>query len=267
METKEIFARRIVELRTEKGLGQSQLAALVGVSKTSANLYESASRVPDIQVLGRYAKVLEVTSDYLLGLSDNRTADAAAIGDRTGLNDDAIECLELYARCREFFKRITEDDALHIGHLTGIYVDSRPEDIKEKEFCNMYGELYSAIKSLSVTSFQSDLGEIFYTLKDYTPYIYRAINYILRDINFLSSLGLYLFAKKGTGEIPDSLDRIDDLMDATLAFAYADKIGFFDPDFLERNRLLYLQDTLKAMREEIIKQQEETNAKENKRQE
>ena len=70
METKEIFAQRIVELRTEKGLGQSHLAALVGVSKTSANLYESASSVPDIQVLARYAKVYRI-EDISLVLSTN----------------------------------------------------------------------------------------------------------------------------------------------------------------------------------------------------
>lgn len=96
METKEIFAQRVVELRKEKGINQAQLAERVGVSKTSANLYESATRVPDIQVLARYAKELEVTSDYLLGLSDNRTQETAAIGDKLGLSDGAIKSLKRY---------------------------------------------------------------------------------------------------------------------------------------------------------------------------
>ena len=95
MDTKEIFAQRVIELRKEKGINQAQLAERVGVSKTSANLYESATRVPDIQVLARYAKELEVTSDYLLGLSDNRTAETAAIGDKLGLSDEAIKQLLL----------------------------------------------------------------------------------------------------------------------------------------------------------------------------
>lgn len=93
MGTKEIFAKRVNELRKAKGINQAQLAERVGVSKTSANLYESATRAPDIQVLARYAKVLGVTSDYLLGLSDNRTQGNAAIGDKLGLSDESIEML------------------------------------------------------------------------------------------------------------------------------------------------------------------------------
>ncbi len=263
METKEIFARRIVELRTEKGLGQSQLAALVGVSKTSANLYESASRVPDIQVLARYARVLGVTSDYLLGLSDNRTADAAAIGDRTGLNDDAIECLEMYARCKEIFAEMTRYDIDHAQRLLTDYLTDRSADEKEKEFRDMYGELYDALKVLSVKSHESSMGNLILGTSDFMPMIHNAINYILCDVEFLSRLGLYLFAVRGTGRPPENLDRIEDLMNELLAFNYADKFGIYDPDFLDRNRLLYLEDTLKDMRKRIIKQQEDTNAEEN----
>ena len=94
------FGERLKQLRREKNLTQAQLAERVGVSKTSANLYESATRVPDIQVLARYAKELEVTSDYLLGLSDNRTQETAAIGDKLGLNDESIEHLIKYVEYR-----------------------------------------------------------------------------------------------------------------------------------------------------------------------
>lgn len=93
METKEIFAQRIIELRKEKGWNQAQLAEMVGVSRTSANLYESSTRVPDIQVLAKYAECLGVTADYLLGLTDNRTAETAAIGEKIGLNDEVINRL------------------------------------------------------------------------------------------------------------------------------------------------------------------------------
>ncbi len=93
METKEIFAQRIIELRKEKGWNQAQLAEMVGVSRTSANLYESSTRVPDIQVLAKYAECLGVTADYLLGLSDNRTTVTAAIGEKIGLSEEAINRL------------------------------------------------------------------------------------------------------------------------------------------------------------------------------
>lgn len=72
METKQIFATRTKTLRKERGLSQTELAAALDISRTSVNLYESASRVPDITALARYASFFSVTSDYLLGLSDNR---------------------------------------------------------------------------------------------------------------------------------------------------------------------------------------------------
>lgn len=73
METKQIFATRTKTLRKERGLSQTELAAALDISRTSVNLYESASRVPDITALARYASFFSVTSDYLLGLSDNPT--------------------------------------------------------------------------------------------------------------------------------------------------------------------------------------------------
>lgn len=71
-ETKQIFATRTRTLRKERGLSQTELAAELDISRTSVNLYESASRVPDITALARYASFFSVTSDYLLGLSDDR---------------------------------------------------------------------------------------------------------------------------------------------------------------------------------------------------
>ena len=94
MDTKQIFGKRTSELRKERGLSQAELAAELDISRTSVNLYESASRAPDITVLARYASFFSVTSDYLLGLSDNRTSENAAVGDKLGLSDKSIERLQ-----------------------------------------------------------------------------------------------------------------------------------------------------------------------------
>lgn len=110
METKEIFAERVIELRREKGIGQAQLAERVGISKTSANLYESASRVPDIQVLARYAKELDVTADYLLGLTDNRTAENAIVGSELGLWDTTIAQLKVYVEMKNCLNDLQSHD-------------------------------------------------------------------------------------------------------------------------------------------------------------
>lgn len=73
IEAIQTFATRAKTLRKERGLSQTELAAKLGISRDSVNLYESASRFPDITALVRYASFFSVTSAYLLGLSENRT--------------------------------------------------------------------------------------------------------------------------------------------------------------------------------------------------
>ncbi len=98
MNTKDIFAERIALLRSEKGITQGTLAEAIGISRQSITLYENRTRVPDIEILSRFSDFFGVTSDYLLGLSDNRTNENAAIGDKLGLSDEAIQELQRYAK-------------------------------------------------------------------------------------------------------------------------------------------------------------------------
>ena len=60
----------IKELRKEKRLTQEGLAAVLGVTQDSISLWEFDIRLPDTLYIVEMAKLFEVTSDYLLGLSD-----------------------------------------------------------------------------------------------------------------------------------------------------------------------------------------------------
>lgn len=266
MNTRDYFAQRIAELRNEKGVTQSEVADALGISRQSVTLYENHSRVPDVEVLARYASYLGTTSDYLLGLSDNRTADAAAIGDRTGLNDDAIECLEMYARANKLLLQTNEKDKTLIttDMAKGIIcqvVSSEKETPEDSD-----SELYAIFKRLSEHSRYS-WGSVGIELLASAETLRQTINHILCDIDMLKRLGDYLFAEYGNAARHIDASQIDEEMTVMLTLAYKNMDNFYDPEFLERSRLLYLEDALKLMREEIIKQQEETNAKENKRQE
>ena len=67
----EIFARRIKELRAEKGFSQQQLGDLVGVSKVSIFNYENGLQQPSLEILVNLAKSLNCSVDFLLGISVN----------------------------------------------------------------------------------------------------------------------------------------------------------------------------------------------------
>lgn len=68
----EIFAKRIRELREEKGLSIRQLAAILELSHVAISYYENDKRVPDILTAKKIADYFNTTCDYLIGLTDDR---------------------------------------------------------------------------------------------------------------------------------------------------------------------------------------------------
>ena len=62
---------RLRRLRKQKGLTQSQLGKIINVSKVSISGYESGERTPDTDNLRRLADFFDVSTDYLLGRTDN----------------------------------------------------------------------------------------------------------------------------------------------------------------------------------------------------
>lgn len=71
---REVFAKRLKHAReTLRGLTQTQLAEKCGLPSTSISHFENpeGSRKPSFDNLRRLAKALDVTTDYLLGRSDD----------------------------------------------------------------------------------------------------------------------------------------------------------------------------------------------------
>ncbi len=60
----------IKEERTQKKLTQEELAKQIGVTQDSISLWEQGKRIPDTQYIILLCKVLEISSDYLLGLTE-----------------------------------------------------------------------------------------------------------------------------------------------------------------------------------------------------
>ncbi len=65
------LATRLRELRTKKDVGQKEVGAFLGVSDSSIRKYESGERTPDPDSLTKLAQYFAVTTDYLLGVSDD----------------------------------------------------------------------------------------------------------------------------------------------------------------------------------------------------
>lgn len=63
---------RVKELRTERGLKQETLADFVGSSQQTISRIENDIGTPPLDLMILLAKYFNVTTDYILGLSDSR---------------------------------------------------------------------------------------------------------------------------------------------------------------------------------------------------
>ena len=61
---------RLRDLRLEKGLRLKDVAEAMGVTLRTISNYEAGIREPSLDMLVKLCKFFEVSSDYLLGLSD-----------------------------------------------------------------------------------------------------------------------------------------------------------------------------------------------------
>lgn len=61
------FGDRLKETRLNKHMSQDDLATLLGTSKQVISRYETNQRTPKITVANKYAEILQVPLNYLLG--------------------------------------------------------------------------------------------------------------------------------------------------------------------------------------------------------
>lgn len=63
---------RLKKLRLEKNITQAELGKYFNLSDAAINRYEKGINQPDLSTIVKFAEFFNVTSDYLLGLSDIR---------------------------------------------------------------------------------------------------------------------------------------------------------------------------------------------------
>lgn len=61
---------RLRAVREMRGISQNELARISGVAQNQISRYEAGQTDPSSTTLGRIALALDVSTDYLLGLSD-----------------------------------------------------------------------------------------------------------------------------------------------------------------------------------------------------
>ncbi|WP_028987646.1 helix-turn-helix domain-containing protein [Thermicanus aegyptius] len=65
-----MFQKRLKALRTKKKLTHQDMADFLGISRQAYGLYENGKREPDFHTLQKLADFFNVSTDYLLGRTD-----------------------------------------------------------------------------------------------------------------------------------------------------------------------------------------------------
>ena len=88
----------LIALRKENGMTQNDVARKLGITRQAYGHYESGARIPPTDNLERLANLFGVTTDYLLGRTDERTAKSAPTAEAEAQELDRLknEIMDLY---------------------------------------------------------------------------------------------------------------------------------------------------------------------------
>lgn len=75
------FANRLKALRAERGLSQQKLADLLGISKSSINMYERGEREPGFHTVRAFSSFFNVDMNDLWGTETARSARLPVLGE------------------------------------------------------------------------------------------------------------------------------------------------------------------------------------------
>ncbi len=107
------FGQRLKELRKSKGITQTELANMLHLSdKSSISRYEKGKNRPQFDIITKIADILDVSVDYLLGKTEEKTSKtkldngvktiaAKKININEDLPDEAIDKINEYIKMVE----------------------------------------------------------------------------------------------------------------------------------------------------------------------
>lgn len=105
------FQLRLKELREEFNLSQKELAQKLNVSTGAIGMWETGERTPTIEGLKKIAEFFNVSLDYVVGKTDNKTQDIilkdvyfrlASEAQEAGIAPEDVEAIiELYKKLKK----------------------------------------------------------------------------------------------------------------------------------------------------------------------
>lgn len=201
------FGETLKKLRIEKGMSQADLADIINTNRSTLANYESGNRNPDNEILYNLSKALDVSSDYLLGISEtkNRNANAAIAAKYTGLSEKALNKLIDYKEAVNIFLELEStpdfleclNKLFKIGqryrYFNDIVIKYRMQEYEEDSSINL---ILDHLFYCSVLSFKdmyqytvNEYHELFYKERDLESFISQ--KYFFNIIDEIMTFSLY----------------------------------------------------------------------------
>ena len=107
-----MYGKRLKKLREELNLKQSELAKTFNISSSAIGMYERKDREPNIDLILKFSDFFNVSTDYLLGNTNNKNLDDASSKINTGLslNDYKSPNETQQKQIEEFAKLVLKDN-------------------------------------------------------------------------------------------------------------------------------------------------------------
>ena len=182
--TKQRIGLRLNDVLAQKDIKQKDLAEHIGVTPNTVSYYLSGDRCPDIEKIIEIAKYLNVTTDYLLGLSDVKSTDTKlkAICDYTGLSEDAIKRLHNCCYSEDTKKVLSfliapKSKSRFFDDLLNVSVDLSDYQVKYLEIVRKLSSVEPQIHTLSEKEIEDILDDVEIIMKSAKLSYYDAVEH------------------------------------------------------------------------------------------
>lgn len=102
------FGARLQKARKDKNISQEELAKQLGIARSSVANYETDRNFPTADILDKISKILDCSTDYLLGISNNNFFRVMQTAKEKGYTPEDLElAMNFIARAR---KRDNKDE-------------------------------------------------------------------------------------------------------------------------------------------------------------
>ena len=119
---------RLKRLRKERKLTQTELGNIINVTKVSISGYENGDRTPDTDNLRRLADFFGVTTDYLLGRSDDPNLTEKEDNNKIMVNENELMNLIKDSQLKYKGRTLSKEEKEQVEQMLSILLNKKDTD-------------------------------------------------------------------------------------------------------------------------------------------